>query len=286
MQGKGFLKLNLTVTEFGIRPKGFPKGYIRRCILSRVTRGNVSDIDGAIRANGSANLFLINPAGIVFGEDASLNIGGSFYGSSASSILFKDGEFSATDLDSPPLLTVNAPIGLGFRDNPGDIINRSTADGGSDPAGVSGYFGLRVPDGKSFALAGGEIKANDGGIVTFGGRIDLAAVEGKGTLGLTSNGNDFSFSFPGNLPRGDVSLTNQAGFLVAAGGGGDIVINARNIDIKNNSSLNAGILSNLGSIDSQAGDIRLNSSETLAIADSSDAIVIIFFQKQSVMLAI
>jgi filamentous hemagglutinin family protein len=225
-------------------------------IFSRVTGGNVSDIDGAIRANGSANLFLINPAGIVFGEGASLNIGGSFYGSSASSILFKDGEFSAVDSDNPPLLTVNAPIGLGFRDQPGDIINRSTADAGSDPAGVSGYFGLRVPDGKSFALAGGEIKANGGGIVTFGGRIDLAAVEGKGTLGLTSNGNDFSFSFPGNLPRGDVSLTNQAGFLVAAGGGGDIVINARNIDIEDNSYLNAGILSNSGFLDGQAGTAK------------------------------
>ena len=94
-------------------------------IFSRVTGGNISNIDGAIRANGSASLFLINPAGIIFGEGAKLDIGGSFYGSTASSILFEDGEFSAADLENPPLLTVNAPIGLGFRDNPGDIVNRS-----------------------------------------------------------------------------------------------------------------------------------------------------------------
>ncbi|MEM8718033.1 MAG: filamentous hemagglutinin N-terminal domain-containing protein [Cyanobacteria bacterium P01_G01_bin.39] len=87
-------------------------------IFSRVTGGNISNIDGLIRANGNASLFLINPAGIIFGQNASLNIGGSFYGSSASSILFEDGEFSAADLDNPPLLTVNAPIGLSFRDNP------------------------------------------------------------------------------------------------------------------------------------------------------------------------
>lgn len=90
-------------------------------IFSRVTGGNISNIDGLIQANGNASLFLINPAGIIFGEGARLDIGGSFYGSSASSILFEDGEFSATDLDNQPLLTVNAPIGLNFRDNPGSI---------------------------------------------------------------------------------------------------------------------------------------------------------------------
>ncbi|NJL52438.1 MAG: hypothetical protein HC930_09845, partial [Hydrococcus sp. SU_1_0] len=69
------------------------------------------------------------------------NIGGSFYGSSASSILFEDGEFSATDLDNPPLLTINAPIGLGFRDNPQDIVNQS---GTLDSTGQF-ISGLQVP---------------------------------------------------------------------------------------------------------------------------------------------
>jgi filamentous hemagglutinin family protein len=98
-------------------------------ILSRVTGASESVINGGISANGSANVFLINPAGIIFGENASLNVGGSFIGSTADSLLFPDdSEYSATNTDAAPVLTINAPIGLGFRDAPQPITNSSLFD--------------------------------------------------------------------------------------------------------------------------------------------------------------
>ena len=227
-------------------------------IFSRVTGGNISNIDGAIRANGSANLFLINPAGIIFGENARLDIGGSFYGSSASSILFEDGEFSAVENLQQPVLTVNAPIGLGFREDAGDIINRSTVNNGR---------GLEVDRGSSISLLGGNVNFDRGIVTAPAGTINLGGLSGTGTINFEPNN---IVRFPDNVERANVSLLNSSIANVSLNGGGLITVNARNLELNDESLILANIGEDLGSDGAVAGAIELNT--TNLIADGSSLI--------------
>jgi filamentous hemagglutinin family protein len=134
-------------------------------IITRVTGGQVSHIDGLIRANGGANLFLINPSGIIFGANAQLNIGGAFIGSTADSIRFADGStFSAKNPQNPPLLTINVPIGWQFGSQPANIINQSQP------------VGLAVQPGQTLALIGGNVNLVAGWLTAPQGRIELGSV--------------------------------------------------------------------------------------------------------------
>ncbi|MDJ0687514.1 MAG: filamentous hemagglutinin N-terminal domain-containing protein [Xenococcaceae cyanobacterium MO_188.B32] len=82
-------------------------------IFSRVTGVNASEIFGTLGVLGNANLYLINPNGILFGTDAQLDVRGSFVGSTSNSLVFDNGyNFSAVNPDAPPLLAVTGSQGL------------------------------------------------------------------------------------------------------------------------------------------------------------------------------
>ncbi len=238
-------------------------------IISRVTGSSLSDIDGLIRANGTANLFLINPNGIVFRENARLQVGGSFVASTANAIQFGDrGFFSATNPQAPsPLLSIN-PSALLFNQLAARIENRSRAAAGRAPDGGN-TSGLRVPDGRSLLLAGGDIKMDGGRLRAFGGRVELGGLAAPGTVGLQVDGNNLRLGFPENVARSDVSFTNGASVRVDAAGGGDIAVNARNFEMLGGSFLSGGIGQGLGSANSKAGNIEINAQEAVNLNDGS-----------------
>lgn len=252
-------------------------------IFSRVTGSNPSNINGVLgvvnldtNAIGNANLFLINPNGIIFGPNARLDVGGSFFASTANSLVFGNGfEFSATNPQAPPLLSVNIPIGLRFRDNPGGITVRGSGHEGFNQQGElvgasnSFYFPtLDVPAGKNLALVGGNVNLEGGVLQAPRGLIELGGLAAAGTVGINSS--NLSLSFPNDVALADVSLTNQAGINVIANefGGGSININARNIGISGQSLLTSGITNDLGTVNNPAGDITLNATGETRINQS------------------
>jgi filamentous hemagglutinin family protein len=239
-------------------------------ILTRVTGGSISNIDGLIRANGTANLFLLNPNGIIFGQNASLNIGGSFVATTVNALGFGNlGFFSASNPEAPSaLLTIN-PSALFFNQvAAAPIQNNSTAPAGTTLAGADAS-GLRVPDGRSLLLLGGNISMDGGRLNAFGGRVELGGVSGVGTVGLNVDGNNLSLSFPNSVQRSDVFLSNGAQVNVIASDGGSIALNARNLEMTGASYLLAGIDTGLGSDNSKAGNISVNTTGAINLNNGS-----------------
>ncbi|MEO0012980.1 MAG: hypothetical protein RLZZ535_1369 [Cyanobacteriota bacterium] len=235
-------------------------------IFSRVTGNTVSQIDGLIRANGSANLFLINPAGIIFNENASLDIGGSFLATTANSIQFNDGEFSAIAPEEKPILTISVPIGLSFDENPGEIINNSVANE---------RRGLEVATGNNITLLGGNISFEGGTVAAPGGKVDLGGLSAAGTVNIADDG---SYTFPDNVAKADLSL--EAGILDVKGSGGSININAGNVELKagdlGSSFIEAGTAAGSTVTEVQAGDIIIDTTNKIVINDSTVANVVDF----------
>ncbi|NEO97540.1 MAG: filamentous hemagglutinin N-terminal domain-containing protein [Symploca sp. SIO2E9] len=127
-------------------------------IFTRVTGNNVSNILGTLGVDGAANLFLLNPNGIVFGNNAQLDVEGSFFGTTANSLVFGDGsEFSATNPNQPPLLKVSAPLGLQY--------------GANSTAAIANSGNLAVPE--DLTLAGNNLDLH--GQLYAGGDLKLQA---------------------------------------------------------------------------------------------------------------
>ncbi len=236
-------------------------------IITRVTGGSLSNIDGLIRENFGANLIFINPSGINFGPNAQLNIGGSFLGSTANSIKFADGvEFSATNPQASPLLTVSVPVGLQFGQNPGTIRVQGTgqaftvADPSFSPVTrTSTSTGLRVQPNQTLALVGGNISIDGGSLTAESGRVELGSVA-EGQVSLNINAGGWTLGYEGVPAFKDIEMRSQA-LVDASGSSGSIQVQGQNFSVSDGSLV---LIQNQGF--QPAGRIQVNARESVKLS--------------------
>jgi filamentous hemagglutinin family protein len=174
-------------------------------ILGRVTGGDPSLINGLIQVTGgNSNLFLMNPAGIVFGASASLNVPASFTATTADGINFGDNWFNATGVNNYTAL-VGTPSKFAFTTNqPGSIINAGN---------------LAVSPGQHLTLLGATV-VNTGQLSAPAGQIIMAAVPGSNLVRLSQAGHLLSLEIDPTAPAATSGITPLSLPQLLTGSGG------------------------------------------------------------------
>ena len=129
--------------------------------------------------------------------------------------------------------------------------------------------GLKVAPGNTLSLVGGNINFESGQATANSGNIELGGLEDAGTVTLNDDG---SLTFPENVARADITLSNAADIDVTGTGGGSITINAGNLTLKSGdlgrSQIRAGITADSTLVGAASGNIIINATENLIIDNS------------------
>jgi filamentous hemagglutinin family protein len=218
-------------------------------VIGRVTGGARSSIDGTLRSTiPGTDLYLLNPAGIVFGPNARLDVRGAFHASTAGELRFADGTaFSALD-PAGSTLSVAEPQAFGFLRGPaaGVAVDGST---------------LEVPTGEALSLTGGEVVIGGG---TLRNRPDLAG-PGQGSIVVAAQqaarAVPVALDAPAVARDGPVRIissgTGAGGLSLDASGGGRIRIEGGEVvvDGVDLSTTNRGDADDTGGVNLAAGTL-------------------------------
>jgi len=249
-------------------------------IISRVTGGDSSWIDGKIGSTISgANLYLLNPAGVMFGANASLDIGGSFHVSTADYLRLGRNERFYTEPVAGEVLSAASPAAFGFLDD--DIAGiafegaeiRETDWNGSPT-------GLNVPQGETISVIGGNIEidgtyyqysidesntedVSTGSLGAPRGRINIASLLSDGEAIPTESGTDIT-----SEKNGEIRL-DHALLSVGGEGAGDVFISGGTF-FADTSKIEADTIdTDAGVTDIRANTISISSSDVFSNADGA-----------------
>ncbi|MEA5421270.1 CHAT domain-containing protein [Spirulina sp. CCNP1310] len=156
-------------------------------ILGRVTGGDPSVIQGLLQVTGGhSNLYLMNPAGIVFSSGARLDLPASFTATTADRIGFGSGWFNALGANDYSSL-MGSPQQLAFlRSEPAAIVNEG-----------------------NLTLTGGELGLYGGAIAHTGQilapNVTLAAVPGENLVRIHQPGMLLSLEVPDTVLSGGIT---------------------------------------------------------------------------------
>lgn len=212
--------------------------------------------------NGTANLFLLNPNGIIFGPGAQLDIRGSFLATTANRFLLSNGsEFSAINPQAPPLLIVSVPVGLQYGQQPGAIASQGSR--------------LLINPDQSLLLAGGDILLNrtvlEANLLMTGagGRIELGSAAGEGVVGLELEQGQFSLMFPTELARGNISINDETNITLPTENQGALEIYAGNLQLLRGSRLATSLLPGQKFLQNRSGNIILDATGVIILDQQS-----------------
>lgn len=215
-------------------------------IITRVTGGNASTIDGLLRSDISgANLFLLNPKGVMFGPNASLDVSGSFHVSTADYLaLGSSGRFDATN-PAASVLSIAPPSAFGFLAAPAPIsFNGST---------------LAVPAGQTLSVVAGDISLSNATLSAPAGRINVASLAAPGTATPGAAGIDVTAS-----ALGAITATNSTLDVSSAPGlaSGAIYVRGGSLTLQNSAVVSENGEAGTG------GDVDIRLSGALQMDDS------------------
>lgn len=223
-------------------------------ILSRVTGGELSRIDGRLESTiPRAHFYLLNPSGVVFGPNASLDVQGSFYVSTADGLRLADGGMFATNLSAKSTLTAASPVAFGFlREHPAGVAIQGSQ--------------LEVPAGETFSIVGGDIKIERGPTIGTDspklsaprGRLHLVSVAAPGEVRFSSLELAPALQEDEVTRFGQLEILQNARLDVGGERGGSVRIRAGQLRVDDQSLITAKTIGDGGTVEVQVGNLTLS----------------------------